>query len=527
MKGLKSFIQKNTFLFIILLFTSIGFTIDGILSPFYFSKIIFSPKQPIYLIYLILSFLIGSLLIYVYRKSRIHFYSKIQPFFISQIINDLLIKNEKQYQKEPNNIVFNNILHITQVIEYMFSNIYEIIPFFIFFFVYLTIIFNTSKLNFGILTITWLIIVFMNLKLFSKKAIEKCTLLSQSRDNLINKLDNKHQNIIDLTSFNTIHKEQNTLQTNTEQFGNTITNLLNYKYITEQFSYIVILTSVIIVLYLFYKHIDSIGKQYYSFLFLISVTYFYMFQKNFYNLNNIITYYSELQYYSSLLKEYTRMNYNILHQFNHYYQIQKEHHNKHIFTIHNLCFQYQNKQLFHNLNLKIPKSKVSCIIGKIGSGKSTLLKLLFGIYNPNQGKIIMNIEHKDNETIDIRSWRKYIQYIPQFPTIFNKTMNYNLDYGKLKTTPKTEHPHFIKNIISRKDNNLSGGQIQIISLYRLLNNPKPIILMDEPTSALDKNNKQYLFYILEQLKKKGCTIIIVSHDKEMIQYCNPILNLSP
>ena len=545
-KEILPFIKKNKFIFILLFITSIGFSIDGIVSPYFLSNMIFSnhTQKNYYLILFLFSFIIGSIFIYFYRRLRIQFYQQIQPYFIKDKINKLIIKNEKQYQKEADISVFYNILQYSQVLEYIFVNIYEIIPFIIFFCIYLIILYYTSKINCLVILISFIIIIYLNIKFVNPQLIDKGIILSNSRNNLIQKLNNKHQNIIDLTSFNTIDKEQIRLQKKTDNFGTTIQKLLKIKHKYEQYSYFTLLIVILSIIYIYYKLLieKKINKQIFCFIFLISLTYFYMFYRNYNNLTCIISYYAEIKRFHQLLKDYLNIDYRYLHTFHQYYKINSTDNidNQNIIEIKNLYFKYHDKYILNNINITIPKYKITTIIGKIGCGKSTLIKLLFGIYQPNKGMITIHYNDKYNkkynnnnkniydDKIDIRQWRDYIQYIPQFPQVFNKPMGYNLNYGNDNKNNKNNnnYPLFIKNITNRKDNNLSGGQKQILTLYRLLNKPKPIILLDEPTSALDKNNKKYLFQLIHKLKKQKSTIIIISHDKDMIKNSDNVINLS-
>lgn len=189
----------------------------------------------------------------------------------------------------------------------------------------------------------------------------------------------------------------------------------------------------------------------------------------------------------------------------------------------NLSFNYDNKQIFNNLNMSIPPNTLNVLIGDSGSGKSTLFYLLTKYYEIEDGKIY--VDNIDINDYSEKTLRNDICIVNQEPFIFCDTIYNNI---KIVKTDATEDEIYnacklanIHNEILNFENgyntvmyeggsNLSGGQKQRIELARALLKDSKIILLDEPTSALDFNNQQKLFQILVNLKNNK-TIFIIAH----------------
>ncbi|NLK94839.1 MAG: ABC transporter ATP-binding protein [Clostridiales bacterium] len=191
-----------------------------------------------------------------------------------------------------------------------------------------------------------------------------------------------------------------------------------------------------------------------------------------------------------------------------------------------------------NVNLSINKGEMIAIMGPSGSGKSTLLNILGFLDKPTSGEYLFEGENvknfKENHLAKYRN-EKIGFVVQNFALIDDYTVYQNinipLDYGKIK---KSEREVRIKKIVekvglSEKINKLpkelSGGQNQRVAIARaLINNPE-IILADEPTGALDLNTGEEIMSIFKDLNKEGKTIIIITHDKNIANKCNRIINI--
>lgn len=204
----------------------------------------------------------------------------------------------------------------------------------------------------------------------------------------------------------------------------------------------------------------------------------------------------------------------------------------------NISFNYdKNSKIFENFNLKISTNSIFGIIGKSGSGKSTLVDMLTGLLEPENGEIL--IDNKKNINDNIYSWQEKIGYIPQDTFILNSTIRDNicfgLDYNEKKFKKITKILQLEKLLEREKSSSeiiigdkggskISGGQRQKISLARALYKDAKILILDEPTNSLDSESAKNFFEILKSLKLNK-TIILITHDKSLIKFCDKVLNL--
>ena len=186
----------------------------------------------------------------------------------------------------------------------------------------------------------------------------------------------------------------------------------------------------------------------------------------------------------------------------------------------NLTHYYNKDLALDNINLEIKKGEFVAIIGESGSGKSTLLSVLSTLLKPSEGNIVYEgTNYKDIKNID--TFRKNnIGFIFQFHYLINYlSVKENINLANEKAS-KQEIFELLKslgieNLIDKYPNEISGGQRQRVAIARaLINNPK-VIFADEPTGNLDSKNSLNVFELFSTLAKKGTTIIVATHDKEL------------
>lgn len=211
----------------------------------------------------------------------------------------------------------------------------------------------------------------------------------------------------------------------------------------------------------------------------------------------------------------------------------------------NLSFRYggnRSPMILKNVNLTIPKGKVTAIVGMSGGGKTTLLKLLLKLYLPTEGKIY--IDNVNLNLIDTNSWRKLCGNVMQNGYIFSDTVARNItesntfgDYDEERILEAVkianihdfieEHPSGYNARIGppgASGRSLSGGQAQRILLARAVyKNPKYIFL-DEATSALDGNNEKTIMENLKQFYENK-TVVIVAHRLSTVRDADQIIVL--
>ena len=167
---------------------------------------------------------------------------------------------------------------------------------------------------------------------------------------------------------------------------------------------------------------------------------------------------------------------------------------------------------------------MTCIMGRSGSGKSTLLKLLMRFWDPTAG--IITVSAVDARRINTASLRGREAYMTQDTHLFCGTVRENLLVARADATDAElldacqsasltalidRLPQGLDTPVAELGDSLSGGERQRIGLARIFLNDAPFILLDEPTSALDALNEAAVMQAVDELKRRGKTIVLVSH----------------
>ena len=195
-------------------------------------------------------------------------------------------------------------------------------------------------------------------------------------------------------------------------------------------------------------------------------------------------------------------------------------------------------KVLREIDLDIEKGEYVALMGPSGSGKSTLMNILGCLDTPTSGEYELNgqIVSKldDNELADIRN--KEIGFIFQtFNLLPRSTALDNvilpLIYaGKSKTERDTMARKALDQVglsdrITHKPNELSGGQRQRVAIARALVNNPSILLADEPTGNLDSKTSVEIMGLLHDIHQSGNTIIIVTHEEDIVQHAHRIIRL--
>ena len=182
--------------------------------------------------------------------------------------------------------------------------------------------------------------------------------------------------------------------------------------------------------------------------------------------------------------------------------------------------------VLNKINYKFKKGKVYSLVGPSGSGKSTLLNILSLIDRPSIGSVKIeksDINFSNSTMIDkIRAKKIGIIYqqnnlLPDFTALENVYLaSLALDDNKKKALDKAKNIIKKMGLISRVNHypsELSGGEVQRISIARALINEPQIILADEPTGSLDQSTAKEVFDILYKLKSSNRLIIYATHNR--------------
>ncbi len=200
--------------------------------------------------------------------------------------------------------------------------------------------------------------------------------------------------------------------------------------------------------------------------------------------------------------------------------------------------------LFQRLNCTLPSGSVTVISGYNSSGKTSLCSSLMGLIEPIKGNILFN--NIDIKNYNIKYLRRNISYVPQEIDLFNMSIkdnikinldssssNYNNDGFLIKVIKMIGLDSFINNLTDGldaqvKDNgkNIPRGIKKRIALARAIISDGKIVILDEPTSALDLDGLNKLYKILNDFRALKKTIIIASHDQNIIKSAGIIIDLS-
>lgn len=182
----------------------------------------------------------------------------------------------------------------------------------------------------------------------------------------------------------------------------------------------------------------------------------------------------------------------------------------------------------YNLSLNIEKGEFVFVIGSTGCGKSTLIKMLYREEKPTNGTINIggiNVSKLKNRNV-YKLRRKIGVVFQDFKLLPKSTVYENVAFAlEIFGLPNSEiHPKVLKalELVGLKHkaknypNQLSGGEQQRVAIARAIVNGPKLLICDEPTGNLDENTSMEIMKVLEEINKLGTTIIMVTHDTEIV-----------
>ncbi len=213
-----------------------------------------------------------------------------------------------------------------------------------------------------------------------------------------------------------------------------------------------------------------------------------------------------------------------------------------VIEIHDIVKNYQVGSVIvralRSLSVSIDKNEYVAIMGPSGSGKSTLMNLIGCLDTPTSGSYNLNgtdvSKMEDNMLAEIRN--KEIGFIfqtfnllPRYTALENVTLP--LIYAGIPRADReqqaieTLEQVGLADRMTHKPNELSGGQRQRVAIARALVNKPSIILADEPTGNLDSKTSIDIMGLLDEIHKKGNTVIVVTHEEEIANHAARIIKL--
>ena len=182
----------------------------------------------------------------------------------------------------------------------------------------------------------------------------------------------------------------------------------------------------------------------------------------------------------------------------------------------------------NNISLHIDKGEFVFVVGNSGSGKSTLIKLLLKELDPTSGTISVNGKVLNRlPRRKISKYRRGVGVVFQdFRLLENKSVYENVAYameiiGRPERKIRKKVPLALEMVglshrANHYPNELSGGEQQRVVIARAIINNPSILICDEPTGNLDPVTSRDIMRILEEINKHGTTVVVVTHDSEMV-----------
>ena len=207
--------------------------------------------------------------------------------------------------------------------------------------------------------------------------------------------------------------------------------------------------------------------------------------------------------------------------------------------IKNIHKSFGTLEVLKGVDLTVKKGEVVSIIGKSGAGKTTLLQIMGTLDKPNVGSLVINgvdvLALKGKELADFRNRHigfifQFHQLLPEFTTLENVMMPAMI----ARMDEKEAEQRAMKLLtelgmderLTHKPSQLSGGEKQRVAAARAMMMSPDVILADEPSGSLDESNKKELHKLLLQMREQyGQTIIIVTHDKELAEISDRVIEM--
>ena len=207
--------------------------------------------------------------------------------------------------------------------------------------------------------------------------------------------------------------------------------------------------------------------------------------------------------------------------------------------VQNIHKSFGTLEVLKGVNLTVKKGEIVSIIGKSGAGKTTLLQIIGTLDKPNSGSVLIDgvdvFALREKQLADFRNRHigfifQFHQLLPEFTTLENVMMP-----AMIARMPEKEAQQRALQLLTElglaerlthKPNQLSGGEKQRVAAARAIMMSPNVILADEPSGSLDENNKKELHKLLLQLREQyGQTIIIVTHDKELAEISDRVIEI--
>jgi len=193
-----------------------------------------------------------------------------------------------------------------------------------------------------------------------------------------------------------------------------------------------------------------------------------------------------------------------------------------------VSFKYGDSWVLNNASLELPAGRFTAVTGLSGAGKTTVADLIIGLLLPQEGRIL--IDDLPLESIDIKSWRQMIGYVPQDTLLLHDTVMKNVTLGDSQLNENNVKgalraagildfvmgmPQGLESTVGERGGKLSGGQRQRIAIARALVHKPALLILDEATSGLDPDTEASIIETLRKLTGE-LTILAISHQPGLV-----------
>jgi energy-coupling factor transporter ATP-binding protein EcfA2 len=200
-------------------------------------------------------------------------------------------------------------------------------------------------------------------------------------------------------------------------------------------------------------------------------------------------------------------------------------------SVQGLRFAYNGHPALQNVSFTVRQGEFVALMGRNGSGKTTLLKQLVGLLKPQQGRVQIHrpgaAVASDTRLVAVEELIQTVGYVPQNPNalLFSDTVRQELDFTRrghglaMGDYRELLGTLALADYADRYPRDLSVGERQRVALAAILVAEPHILLLDEPTRGLDYQQKAALVRFLQREKGRGRTIVMASHDVELVAQC--------
>ena len=212
--------------------------------------------------------------------------------------------------------------------------------------------------------------------------------------------------------------------------------------------------------------------------------------------------------------------------------------NEYILEMRGITKEFPGVRALDNVNFKVKRGEIHCLVGENGAGKSTLMKVLSGVYKfgSYSGDIVYNGQvqqfhsTRDSENAGIAIISQELALIPELTVYENIYFGHEILHGRTINWNQTiiEAEKMLKKVRldvnpSVKVRELGVGKQQLVEIAKALSKKAKLLILDEPTASLNEDDSQNLLQLLRDLQQEGVTSIMISHRlKEVVSIADTI-----